>query len=40
LIPFKLNLGVEGAQQPQDVDVAIKVLFTITLLTLAPSIIL
>ena len=40
LIPFKLNLGVEGSQQPQDVDVAIKVLFTITLLTLAPSIIL
>ena len=22
--PFKLNLGVEGSQQPQDVDVAIK----------------
>ncbi|MCC6822542.1 MAG: flagellar type III secretion system pore protein FliP [Verrucomicrobia subdivision 3 bacterium] len=40
LLPFRLNLGVEGAQQPQDVDVAIKVLFTITLLTLAPSIIL
>ena len=40
LMPFKLNLGVEGSQQPQDVDVAIKVLFTITLLTLAPSIIL
>jgi flagellar biosynthesis protein FliP len=38
--PFKLNLGLEGFQQPQDVDVAIKVLFTITLLTLAPSIIL
>ena len=38
--PFKLNLGLEGSQQPQDVDVAIKVLFTITLLTLAPSIIL
>ena len=38
--PFKFNLGVEGSQQPQDVDVAIKVLFTITLLTLAPSIIL
>lgn len=40
LMPFRLNLGVEGAQQPQDVDVAIKVLFVITLLTLAPSIIL
>lgn len=40
LMPFRLNLGVEGSQQPQDVDVAIKVLFVITLLTLAPSIIL
>ncbi len=40
LMPFRLNLGVEAAQQPQDVDVAIKVLFGITLLTLAPSIIL
>ena len=40
LIPFKLNLGVESAQQPQDVDAAIKILFAITLLTLAPSIIL
>jgi flagellar biosynthetic protein FliP len=40
VVPFRLNLGVEAAQEPQDVDVAIKVLFTITLLTLAPSIIL
>src|SRR2546422_696228 len=40
LMPIRLNLGVEAAQQPQDVDVAIKVLFVITLLTLAPSIIL
>src|SRR5207247_2591987 len=40
LMPLRLNLGVEAAQQPQDVDVAIKVLFVITLLTLAPSIIL
>jgi flagellar biosynthetic protein FliP len=40
LMPFRLNLGVEAAQQPQDVDVAIKVLFVITMLTLAPSIIL
>jgi len=40
LMPFRLNLGVEAAQQPQDVDIAIKVLFTITLLSLAPSIIL
>lgn len=40
LMPFKLNLGVESSDQPQDVDVAIKVLFVITLLSLAPSIIL
>jgi flagellar biosynthetic protein FliP len=40
LAPFKLNLGVEASQQPQDVDSAIKILFAITLLTLAPSIIL
>jgi flagellar biosynthesis protein FliP len=40
IMPFRLNLGVESAQQPQDVDVAIKVLFAITLLTLAPSIVL
>ena len=36
---FNGFVGIEP-QQPQDVDVAIKVLFTITLLTLAPSIIL
>src|SRR4051812_928705 len=40
IVPFKLNLGVESAQNPKDVDVGIKVLFAITLLTLAPSIIL
>jgi flagellar biosynthetic protein FliP len=40
IVPFKLNLGVEAAQQPRDVDVGIKVLFAITLLSLAPSIIL
>jgi flagellar biosynthetic protein FliP len=38
--PFKFNLGVETGNQPQDVDVGIKVLGAITLLTLAPSIIL
>lgn len=38
--PFKLNLGVETSNQPQDVDIGIKVLGAITLLTLAPSIIL
>lgn len=40
IAPFRLNLGVESANNPQDVDVGIKVLFAITLLTLAPSIIL
>ncbi|MDX1952358.1 MAG: flagellar type III secretion system pore protein FliP [Verrucomicrobiota bacterium] len=40
LMPFKVNLGVEASQQPKDVDVAIKILFGITLLTVAPSIIL
>jgi flagellar biosynthetic protein FliP len=39
-VPFRLNLGLESGTQPQDVDVGIKVLFAITLLTLAPSIIL
>jgi flagellar biosynthetic protein FliP len=37
---INLNLGLNGINGPQDVDTAIKVLFTITLLTLAPSIIL
>src|SRR2546423_7529862 len=38
--PFRLNFGVETGSQPQDVDVGIKVLFAMTLLTLAPSLIL
>jgi flagellar biosynthetic protein FliP len=40
LTPFRFNLGIESARQPQDLDVAIQVLFAITLLTLAPSILL
>jgi flagellar biosynthetic protein FliP len=40
LVPFRLNLGVEAAQKPQDVDMAVKILFVITLLTIAPSILL
>jgi flagellar biosynthetic protein FliP len=40
IAPFRLSVGMEAAQQPQDVDVAIKILFAITLLTVAPSIIL
>ena len=39
-LPLRLNVGVESGQQLQDVDVAVKVLFAITLLTLAPSIVL
>jgi len=35
-----LSFGVETGNQPQDLDVGIKVLFALTLLTLAPSIIL
>lgn len=40
VMPFRLSVGMEAAQQPEDIDIAIKVLFGITLLTLAPSIIL
>src|ERR1043165_8348904 len=36
--PIQINVGNNG--QPQDIDLGIKVLFTITLLTLAPSIIM
>ena len=38
--PFRLNVGLDGLGQVQDVDAAVKVLFTLTILTLAPSIIL
>jgi flagellar biosynthetic protein FliP len=38
--PITLNIGGGTLTQPQDVDVAVKILFAITLLTLAPSIIL
>jgi flagellar biosynthetic protein FliP len=38
--PLRLSLGLEGTGQVQNVDVALQVLFAITLLTLAPSIIL
>ncbi len=40
VMPFKLSVGVESANQPKDIDVGIKILFAMTLLTLAPSIIL
>jgi flagellar biosynthesis protein FliP len=35
-----LNIGMDGIGQPKDVDVAIQVLFAITLLSMAPSIVL
>jgi flagellar biosynthetic protein FliP len=38
--PFNLSIGVDSINKPQDVDVAIKVFFAMTLLTLAPSIVL
>ncbi|HAV62141.1 MAG TPA: flagellar biosynthetic protein FliP [Verrucomicrobiales bacterium] len=40
IMPFKVNLGVEGSNQPEDLDLGIKLLFVITLLSLAPSILL
>jgi flagellar biosynthetic protein FliP len=39
IMPFKFNFAVEGGEQ-QNTDIAIKVLFVMTLLTIAPSIIL
>lgn len=39
-MPFRLSLGLESSPQPKDLDVGLKILFAITLLTLAPSIIL
>jgi len=38
LLPFRVT--IDGGNQPQDVDMGIKILFAITLLSLAPSIIL
>lgn len=40
LPPLTLNIGMDGIGQPKDVDVAIQVLFAITLLSMAPSIVL
>jgi flagellar biosynthetic protein FliP len=38
--PLRLNVGIEAARQPEDVDIGIKILFAMTLLSLAPSIVL
>jgi len=40
ILPFSLNLGVDKSNKPEDLDMGIKILFTITLLSLAPSILL
>lgn len=39
VLPFKFNFAVESGQQ-QNTDIAIKILFVMTLLTVAPSILL
>ena len=39
-LPITVNIGTDSLSKPQDVDVAVRILFAITLLTLAPSIIL
>jgi flagellar biosynthetic protein FliP len=38
--PFRLNIGMDGATEAKDADVAVKVLFLITILSLAPSIVM
>ena len=40
LAPINLNIGFNGVKEPQSADTAIQLLFTLTLLTLAPSIVL
>ncbi len=39
-LPFSLNLGINPAGDPADVDTGIQILFVITLLALTPSIVL
>jgi flagellar biosynthetic protein FliP len=38
--PFRLNIGLEGANKPGDVGVAIQIVIVMTLLTLAPSMVM
>jgi flagellar biosynthetic protein FliP len=38
--PFRLNIGLEGANRPGDVGVAIQIVLVMTLLTLAPSLVM
>jgi flagellar biosynthetic protein FliP len=38
--PFRLNIGLEGTNRPGDVGVAIQIVLVMTLLTLAPSLVM
>jgi flagellar biosynthetic protein FliP len=38
--PFRLNIGLEGANRPGDVGVAMQIVLVMTLLTLAPSMVM
>lgn len=38
--PLQLSIGLDGGRKPRDVDIAIKILFAITLLAVAPALIL
>ncbi len=38
--PLRLNIGLEGAGKPADVSVAIQLVVLMTLLTLAPSLVI
>lgn len=38
--PFRLNIGLEGSGQPGQVSVAVQIVIVMTLLSVAPSIIL
>jgi len=38
--PFRLNIGLEGSSKPGDVSVAIQIVIVMTLLTLAPSMVI
>jgi flagellar biosynthetic protein FliP len=38
--PFRLNIGLEGSSQPGQVSVAVQIVIVMTLLSIAPSIIL
>lgn len=40
LLPFRLNVDMDSVRQPQNADAAVQILFAITLLSLAPSILL